>query len=230
MLYGAVIAETITLNVAGAVQPLTITVPGTRRPPLNQRLMIDKLKKVNELSHETIRFPQNFEDLPDVLSHRVWALILERKRNDEAKRRKHYKNLPAKYQRMADAAAEAVGEIQPTYLAYYRCLVPVLAQHQIGNCGEYAALVVNELLGSVEEQRIRLLKGGLGHGNNHVCVVLDASRDAKPADGRSYGDRAVVCDAWLDFVAVPAEYFRVLNVIKCEFRPVALKGLADQAD
>jgi len=232
MLYGHTIGEVVTVMPPAAGRAaVTVPVLGVQRPPLHLRAMTDKLKAANKRAHSTILYPNNYQALPDALANRVWAMIVERKQQSERRAQKHTYRLPGKYKAMSeDAAQEASKVVGPPldYRSYYRCLGPVLGRHQTGNCGEYSALVVNTLLESVPQQRLRLLQGDLGEDNNHVCVVLDASDDADPADWRTYGRSAIVCDAWLDLVGLAGEYFRVLRVIDCDFRPDALRRLSER--
>jgi len=183
---------------------------------------------INRDAHQKIRYPNNYQALPAALKTRIKVLLAEELGG--ADRRWGWRmQSEQRFQSMVRGVQEAwVQGTDPTLLNYYRCLAPVVDQHQSGNCGEYVSLVVNMLLDrGVQESRIRLLKGSLGRSNNHICVVVDAAPDADPADGATYGGRAVICDAWLDLVAAPVEFFRVLDVIECEFEPDTLNVLND---
>jgi hypothetical protein len=235
MLYGYPLAETINIG------PQTVTVPGVRAPRFNVYGLNRMLRRINNDAHYKIKFPNNLKDLPEVLMSRIFAMLVEEKRKkhqeleEEALERKIVKyiqnRLPKYHDKMtADARQATSHEVNPlTFATYYRLLGPVLARHQTGNCGEYSALVVNLALREIQQDRIRVLRGDLGWGNNHVCVVIDAAANADPANYESYGGAALICDAWLDLVAAPTEYARVLRLINCDFEPHTFNSLNDVA-
>jgi hypothetical protein len=235
MLYGYPISETIALGIGRAQE---LIVRGLRPPTYAVYGRAHLLRRINRTVHGVIPYPTNFPDLPAALSNRVWALIVaekEAKKGYTPSEAKYAYKKATRYKDMTEAIAKAVDRAHPdsaqplSYLAYYKCLVPVVGAHKLGNCGEYAALVVDKLLCKFDQPSIRLLKGALGADNNHVCVVLDADPAAKADDWRTYGATAVVCDSWLDLVAQPSEYFRVLNVLECAFKPNALTPLYERA-
>lgn len=237
MLYGCPISETIPVFAAGVEQ---LTIQGVRPAPYAVYGRAQLLRRINAEVHELVPYPANILALPDALCNRVWALIVGEKRKKkgspdyEPSVQKYAFRRAGEYEAMSSKIAQAVDAVhpdatqRPSHYAYYRCLVPVVNEHRRGHCGEYAALVVDKLLAKLSQRSIRLLKGELGEDDNHVCVVLGADPSARADDWRTYGGLAIVCDAWLDLVAQPSEYFRVLKILDCQFRPNAMMALHEQ--
>jgi hypothetical protein len=183
--------------------------------------------EVNRDAHRVLRYPQNYQSLPAVLKARIKDLLAVDLGGAD-KRKGWRAEAKETYLQMSKSVAPSwVKGTDPTYLNYFRCVASVVGRHQSGNCAEYCALVVNMLVDrGVQEHRIRLLQGGLGLWNNHICVVVDSAEGASPAEPATYGGGAVVCDGWLDLVAAAEEYFRVLDAINCGFKPTALVPLS----
>jgi hypothetical protein len=75
-----------------------------------------------------------------------------------------------------------------------------------GNCGEYCYLVYNYCLkNNIPAEVFRIENGG------HAFVVIGRSVDSNPADHTTWGNQAVVCDAWLgnvfQAVEIPEKLF-----------------------
>jgi hypothetical protein len=203
------------------------------------------LQAINELTHQVIKFPSNFDDLPNVLRAQVWKLkgggrqpniplwAWESKfvcENINKKTSANYDNMTENFVNVATAEALDDYHDENNFGTYYRAIGPGIEQYKEGRCGEYSALAVNKLLESGTDYfNIKCLGGSLGRTNNHVCVVVGAEKDAVAGDPTSFGNFAVICDPWLDLVAYPTEYFHWLGKIDCEFTPNRLTGLYETA-
>jgi hypothetical protein len=208
---------------------------------------------VNLEAHKNIKYPSNFQNLPSALYNIVFAALLEsaneqreqdqKKRMDEKKEYRWAERLQEssvrKFQEMSKAAGDRINDLAQmraaqqksiTWKHYYRALAMVLGHHRVGHCGEYSALAVDHLITKqgVSYESVRLIAGTLNGGrDNHICVVVDAGLVKEVENPKSYSQTAIICDPWLDLVATPIEYFRVLEAIGCDFVPKNLRKLSD---
>lgn len=81
--------------------------------------------------------------------------------------------------------------------------VTLVKQFSIGNCEEYAMLVLNYL----RKQNIEHAEALIIQGDDHGFVVIGRTRGSDLALPSTWGDDAVVCDAWANKVYPASQIF-----------------------
>ena len=76
----------------------------------------------------------------------------------------------------------------------FKNVVTHVKQFSVGNCGEYASLVMNHL----RKQAITQAEYFYIIDGDHAFVVIGRQENSNPEDPDTWGPDAVICDAWLD--------------------------------
>lgn len=90
------------------------------------------------------------------------------------------------------------------FVAAYEVDIAVTSKYSIGNCIELAFQTLDYILtySAIEiNAECFKIKGG-----DHSFVVLNRIRDSDPADPLTWGQNAVICDAWADDVYPASQY------------------------
>jgi hypothetical protein len=74
-----------------------------------------------------------------------------------------------------------------------KTMAEVTRKHGYGNCGEYAALTMDTLKNIEPGLRVEIF---FEAGGNHGFVVIDREKSSDPLNPSTWGDDAVICDAW----------------------------------
>lgn len=123
-----------------------------------------------------------------------------------------YKNLLPKLQDVADKYDVGVYELRetldntyPSFEAYINKLTNLLSQRLYGNCrhknqvGQYNLLMMNQKPHNVSMKIIHTQTGAEKPFSHHEFTVFGLKKDAKLENPATWGNKAVIVDAWRNF-------------------------------
>ncbi len=76
---------------------------------------------------------------------------------------------------------------------FYRKIADIAESRGVGNCGEHAAVAFKHLTKNHPQLRIEQIAD---IANDHVFVVIDRNPNSEINNPKTWGDTAIICDAW----------------------------------
>jgi len=104
----------------------------------------------------------------------------------------------------------------------HNALATLATLYKIGNCEEYANVLARQLMEMQTDSLIETYC--IAHGD-HRFVVLGRDAKSNPADPKTWGDSAVICDAWSGEVYPASEAWEKLKHYKfyeCDELPISI--------
>lgn len=89
------------------------------------------------------------------------------------------------------------------YLLSFENQIEVTSKYSIGNCNEFAFQALDYVLLNTDNVRAEIYSI---EGGDHNFLVLNRRVDSNVSDPSTWGDKAVICDPWINKVYPASEY------------------------